>query len=90
MGKKKKVTIDPEPQLLRRAYVAWYKSGGTAPPTTSYVTTHKGLSYVVVQNAGRIVVYRIKNDGMLRALRRWPHQVERWPEHVEHPVKGAK
>ena len=37
----------------------------------------KGHIYVVLTNAREVVaVYRVKNDGALRRLRRWPRELE--------------
>lgn len=43
------------------------------PANYSGVVEHNGREYVVLRNAnGILAVYRIRNDGMLKALRRWP------------------
>lgn len=63
--------------LLRRAFAAYFRAGGTdQPANTSDVSEHAGLRYVVLRNgAGPLAVYRVKNDGMLRRLKRWPEAV---------------
>jgi hypothetical protein len=36
-----------------------------------------GLSYVVLRNArGLLAVYRVRNDGMLKGLKRWPAEID--------------
>jgi hypothetical protein len=38
---------------------------------------HKGLSYVVLRDGSRtLAVYRIKNDGHLHRLKRWPPELD--------------
>jgi hypothetical protein len=66
-----------EADLLRRAMGAWFRTGGTEQPAnTSRVTERKGLVYVILDNVtGPLAVYRLRNDGMLKRLRRWPHEV---------------
>ena len=64
-------------QLLRRALAAWFRTGGTDRPTEdSGVVKHNKLQYVVLKSgrgAGAVLaVYRVRNQGMLRRLRRWP------------------
>jgi hypothetical protein len=63
--------------LLRRAFAAYYRSGANMQPAnTSGVRKYKGLWYVVLENAnGVLAVYRVKNDGFLRAMRRWPEEL---------------
>jgi len=61
--------------LLRRACAAWFRSGGNVQPDLHRcsVTELEGLRYVVLKNVdGLLAVYRVKNDGMLRAMARWP------------------
>jgi hypothetical protein len=36
-----------------------------------------GKQYVVLRNArGTIAVYRVRNDGMLKRLKRWPNAID--------------
>jgi len=43
------------------------------PSSLSDVETIKGLDYVCLRNVnGTLAVYRVRNDGVLRRLRRWP------------------
>lgn len=70
--------MDDRADLLRRAFAAYFRAGGTDPPgaTNSGVTRRKGLLYVVLRSAHRtLAVYRVKNDGALRRLRRWPEEL---------------
>jgi hypothetical protein len=66
-------------EFVRRAYAAWFRTGGTdQPANSSRVRRYKGKSYVVLENArGVLAVYRIKNDGLLRRLRRWPEAFDK-------------
>jgi len=60
--------------LTRRAYAAWFRSGAIDPPSdTSGLVEHDGHRYVVLRNVrGVLAVYRVRNDGVLKRLRRWP------------------
>lgn len=68
--------------LLRRAAAAYFRSGKAgltiAPtPVHSRVTDHDGKRYVVLANRQHVVaVYRVRTDGVLKGLRRWPAAVE--------------
>lgn len=65
--------------MLRRAQVAWIKTGGTEPPNKrSAVQTVDGLVYVVLRGKrGVLAVYRARTDnGLLRRMKRWPEAVE--------------
>jgi hypothetical protein len=43
----------------------------------TYIAEHLGKRYVVIDDLdGAAAVYRIRNDGMLKALRRWPAEIE--------------
>ena len=66
--------------LLRRAFAAWFRTGGMdQPANTSGVEAHEGHQYVVLRNVrGTLAVYRVKNDGMLRRMRRWPSALNAW------------
>jgi hypothetical protein len=72
--------VDDE-DLLARAYAAYHRSCKTngwvyqAPrESLSRVEEHAGKRYVVLRNGGGVLqVYRVRNDGMLKGLkRRWP------------------
>jgi hypothetical protein len=68
--------------LLRRALAAWFRAGNVDQPCScSDVEVHARRRYVVLRG-GRgptdlpMAVYRVKNDGNLRRLRRWPTTIE--------------
>ena len=64
--------------LVRRAFAAWFKGGGTELPTErSGVKVRLGLVYVVLHGAsGVLAVYRVRPDNLaLRALQRWPESL---------------
>lgn len=69
---------DSDSALTRRAFAAYFRAGGTdQPANTSGVVTHNGRRYVALHNVnGVLAVYRVRNDGILRRLRRWPSELE--------------
>ena len=74
-----KLDVDQRAELVRRAYVAWFKSGGTEIPDAdrSGVKVRLGLVYVVLHGTGGVLaVYRVRPDNLaLRVLQRWPESV---------------
>lgn len=67
--------------LKTRAYAAYFKHEGHDAPqpaeTDSGATEHGGKQYVALRNRnGMLAVYRVRNDGMLKRLRRWPPALE--------------
>lgn len=80
------MTIATDSDLVRRAMAAYYRSGrreGFAdeqinmPANDSDVQEHDGKQYVVLRNVnGVLAVYRVRNDGMLKGLKRWPAELE--------------
>ena len=72
-----------ERDLLRRASTAWFHGAdrvGLMPeppdPRLSGVETYGGKTYVVLRNAdGLVAVYRVRDDGTLKALRRVPAEL---------------
>jgi hypothetical protein len=66
--------------LIRRSLAAYYRSApapARAPGQDSRVTEHEGKRYVILANtSGVIAVYRVRNDGILKGLRRWPKAIE--------------
>lgn len=70
-----------DPGLLRRAQAAWFRTGGTDPVSQQFsgVAVVEGREYVVLrredQKRGLLAVYRVRNDGMLKRLRRWPPDI---------------
>ncbi|HVB77452.1 MAG TPA: hypothetical protein VNI34_06590 [Candidatus Nitrosotalea sp.] len=70
------VLLDDE-DTLRRAFAAYFRYSDNAypiqPANDSYHAEFQGKEYVVLQNAnGVLAVYRVRNDGKLKRLRRWP------------------
>lgn len=65
---------DDSEDLLRRAFAAYFRTGGVEQPAnTSCVRQIDGRNYVVLENvSGVLAAYRVRNDGMLRRLKRWP------------------
>ena len=64
----------------------------TSPPqpnrSLSEIEKVGGKAYVVLRNInGVLAVYRIRNDGMLKGLRRWPAELD--PETVEEVAERA-
>jgi hypothetical protein len=73
-----KLDADQRAELVRRAYVAWFKGGGTEMPNdSSGVKMRLGLAYVVLHGAaGVLAVYRVRPDNLaLRVMKRWPESV---------------
>ncbi|MGZ8339113.1 MAG: hypothetical protein ACXW2U_05310 [Telluria sp.] len=63
--------------LARRALAAWFKSGAIEQPTgPELVETTDGKTYVALYNTnGILAVYRVRNDGMLKGLKRYPKEI---------------
>jgi hypothetical protein len=73
---------DNEP-LINRAFAAHFRSAAREgvmadqPANTSYLAELDGKQYVVLENVrGVMRVYRVRNDGILKELRRWPKEIE--------------
>lgn len=50
--------------------------GGSSAPNSGVTELDRKI-YVVLENASRILaVYRVRNDGMLKRLRRWPIELD--------------
>jgi hypothetical protein len=72
--------------LIVRAMSAYYRQGHregltdqqiTIPANTSFLAETGGKRYVVLENAnGVLAVYRVRNDGVLKGLKRWPKELE--------------
>jgi hypothetical protein len=63
--------------LIQRAFTAFIQSdglGSVQPTSASSVEQIGGLRYVVLRNGqgGVLAVYRVRNSGLLRRMRRWP------------------
>jgi hypothetical protein len=70
-------------ELIARATRAYFvgtrsrAAEGDYPSNASAVEEHEGKFYVVLRNAkGVVSVYRVRNDGMLKNLKRWPRTLE--------------
>lgn len=63
--------------LGARALNAYFRSGGTDLPSRHVEPVeHAKKRYAVLDNvSGVLAVYRIRRDGRLRRLRRWPAAV---------------
>lgn len=73
--------------FVKRAMAAYWRSAKregaqySIPANDSYLAEVDGRSYVVLQNVnGVLAVYRVRNDGFLKELRRWPGELD--PEAV--------
>lgn len=67
-----------EEDVMRRALAAYFRAGATQQPSTrsSGVRHVRGLAYAVLASAGELLaVYRVRNDGMLKRLKRWPEEL---------------
>jgi hypothetical protein len=65
-------------ELTRPAFAAYFRSGGFDQPSSdSGVAEVDGRTYVVLHNVrGILAVYRVRGDGALKRLRRWPAELE--------------
>lgn len=65
-------------ELMRRAYAAYFRHGGEGLMQPSHWPTstpvkYDGKTYVALANSHQMLaVYRVRNDGMLKGLKRWP------------------
>jgi hypothetical protein len=73
--------IGNDEDLTRRAFAAYFKEARgwgepVQPSNGSGVVEHDGKTYVVLLNSnGTLAVYRVRNSGALKRLRRWPTEV---------------
>lgn len=68
-------------ELMRRAMAAHFRAGGTQQPNARASGVHKvgSLKYVVLRSGGEILsVYRVRNDGVLKGLKRWPAALDEY------------
>ena len=74
------MTSDTDDRLVKRAIAAYVRTSEAASPempSDSGVADLDGKIYVVLEIASRILaVYRVRNDGMLKRLRRWPIELD--------------
>ena len=68
-----------EADLLRRSMAAYFRTGGTDQPATpGDVIEAGGKVYVRLSSVkGTLAVYRVRNDGMLKRMKRWPASLDR-------------
>ena len=76
----------PKGDPVSRAFAAYFRQPhdfmGAAwsppqPSSGSGVEEHKGKQYVVLHNVnGVLAVYRIRNNGYLKQLKKWPAALE--------------
>jgi len=61
-----------------RALAAYFRAGNTEQPSGSIMRyTVGGKDYVVLDNAnGILAVYRLKTDGKLKSMKRWPEVLD--------------
>ena len=67
-----------EDDFKRRAFAAYFRTGGTEQPSNKSGVVHAGnLDYVRLFNVnGTLAVYRIDTVGRLKRLKRWPRELE--------------
>jgi len=72
------LTYTPKGDPVLRAFAAYFRAGNIdQPANTSGIVEHDGKQYVVLENVnGILAVYRIRPDGQLKRLRRWPSALE--------------
>lgn len=72
--------------LISRAFAAYFRSAAREgipspdmPANDSHLCELGGKRYVVLHNVnGVLAVYRVRNDGVLKGLKRWPKELETW------------
>ena len=70
-------------ELTSRAFAAYFRAAarnGVASPdqpaNSSGVQEHGAKRYVVLANVnGILAVYRVRSDGILKGLKRWPKEI---------------
>ena len=70
-------------EFIKRAYVAYWRSGGGEEPRAnwSYTDAASDKTYVILANFRRIVaVFRRLDGGTIKRLRRWPKSLVALPE----------
>jgi hypothetical protein len=74
--------LSQDPELFRRAMGAYFRSPwdpdlGMPNNPGSYLMEIDDRRYVVLANSGTIcAVFRIRQSGLLKRLRRWPSEIE--------------
>lgn len=79
MTEQVEVNEQEELELARRAYAAYYRAGGVEKPDDAASGVRRSrahLKYIVLKNsAGVLAVYRVRNDGVLKGMKRWPAEI---------------
>lgn len=81
-GKHSVRNLGGEHDEVRRAFAAWFRSAGREavpeqPLPTSAMYEHAGKRYVRLEGTnGTLVIYRVRNDKMLKRMRRWPKALD--------------
>jgi hypothetical protein len=73
-------TLASDDNLCRRAVAAYYRTATDTmvdqPAGGGDVVEHQDKTYVVLSNVrGTLAVYRVRADGILKRLKRWPAAV---------------
>jgi hypothetical protein len=71
--------------VVERAFAAWFRGSKTgltpqypSHDTSAEVTLPNGKRYVLMANGYRVLgCYRVRTNGLLRRLKRWPKAVEK-------------
>ncbi|MBA2485856.1 MAG: hypothetical protein H0V35_07120 [Nitrospira sp.] len=78
-----KPEVFDEREYLGRAFSAYYKGASTEDAAiqpgqgASTLETVANRTYVVLRNThGTLAVYRIRNEGILKRLRKWPKEID--------------
>jgi hypothetical protein len=75
------ISEEEELALVRRAYAAYFRAGNSEQPAQANSGVERAgpdLRYVVLRNSkGVLAVYRVRNDGVLKGLKRWPAELLR-------------
>jgi hypothetical protein len=73
------VKVLRQDEYYRRALAAYFRTGGRDQPATGLSDEYEvnGREYVRLANVqGILAVYRVKPEGFLRRLKRWPKELE--------------
>ncbi|HSX82639.1 MAG TPA: hypothetical protein VLQ80_29265 [Candidatus Saccharimonadia bacterium] len=66
--------------ITRRAMAAYWRNTVDASQPSQALSgdcTYRGLDYVVLANSFRVLaVYRVRSNGFLRRLKRWPSALD--------------
>jgi hypothetical protein len=73
-------------ELLARGYLAYFREAkrqgwvaSQPAEASSGLEQHDGHEYIVLRNVnGTLAVYRVRNDGFLKRLKRWPVALDQY------------